>query len=154
VIITHDTINVSKYIQPITIDFALDVCDNLREDDRRELVEGYGLSPTEAAHEAASWSSSVGFVVPNGKTAGMAGVLPDKRIWMLCTDAIHDYPHTFAREAKRYVDSRTEMQLWNVVDKRNTVHLRLLKFLGFRFIDEVEYGPNNLPFIRFSKWDL
>jgi len=143
---------VSNYIKPLEFFFALDVCDNLREDDLRELVEGYGLSPKEAAEQAASWVSSVGFTVPNGKTAGMAGVTRDHRIWMLCTDAINDYPHTFVREAKRYVDSRPEPMLWNVVDKRNTVHLRLLKFLGFDFIDEVEFGPNQLTFIRFCKW--
>ena len=42
----------------------------------------------------------VSFTVPDGRTAGLAGVGDDGRIWMLCTDAIHDYPITFAREAK------------------------------------------------------
>ena len=70
---------------------------------------------------------------------------------MLCTPAIHDYPLTFAREAKRFIDSRQESRLWNYADKRNTVHLKLLKFLGFRFLDEIPFGPNQLPFIKFEK---
>ena len=54
--------------------------------------------------------------------------LHDTMIWMLCTPVIELYPMTFAREAKKFIDSRTEPLLWNVVDKRNTVHLKLLKF--------------------------
>ena len=94
---------------------------------------------------------SVWFEVPNGKTAGMAGVDQGGIIWMLCTPAIHEYPVTFARESKRYVESRTEHLLWNIVDKRNTVHLKLLKFLGFKFLREVSHGPNHLTFIEFCR---
>ena len=70
---------------------------------------------------------------------------------MLCTPAIHDFPLTFAREAKRFIDSRKESRLWNYADKRNTVHLKLLKFLGFTLLEEVPFGPNQLPFIKFEK---
>ena len=89
--------------------------------------------------------------MPNGKTAGMAGVDAGGIIWMICTPAIHEYPITFAREAKRFVESRTEPLLWNIVDKRNTVHLKLLKFLGFKFLREIKHGPNQLSFIEFCR---
>ena len=95
--------------------------------------------------------SAVYFTVPDGKTAGLAGVGKDGAIWMLCTPEIERYPITFAREAKRYVDSREEPLLWNIVDCRNTVHLKLLKFLGFTFLRKFEYGPNNLHFIEFCR---
>ena len=52
---------------------------------------------------------------------------------MLTTPAILDFPVAFAREAKRFIDSRTERVLWNYVDKRNTVHIKLLKFLALPF---------------------
>ena len=68
---------------------------------------------------------------------------------MLCTPVIEQYPHTFAREAKRFIERREEKLLWNIADKRNKVHLKLLKFLGFKFLREINYGPNNLPFIEF-----
>ena len=87
--------------------------------------------------------------MPNGRTAGLAGIEKDGRVWMLTTPDIHDYPVTFAREAKRFIDSRTEPLLWNIIDKRNTVHLKLLRFLGFKFLREIKYGPNNLTFIEF-----
>ena len=130
---------------------ALRVASNLRTEDYKELVEGHGLDPMEHLTLAVHRGFGVWFEVPNGKTAGMAGVGPDGAIWMLCTPAIHDYPVTFAREAKRFVESRTEPLLWNIVDKRNTVHLKLLKFLGFKFLREIKYGPNQLSFIEFCR---
>ena len=100
---------------------------------------------------AAFNGDTVYFNVPNGKTAGLAGVQEGGKIWMLCTPAIHDYPLTFAREAKRFIESREEKLLWNIVDKRNTAHLKLLKFLGFKFLRELKHGPNQLTFIEFCR---
>ena len=57
----------------------------------------------------------------------------------------------FIREAKKFIDSRKEKYLYNIVDKRNTVHLDLLRWLGFKFIREITYGPNNLSFIEFIR---
>ncbi len=130
---------------------AKEVASNLRDDDRREVEEGHGVDPYIAIVGKAQEGSCIYFEVPNGKTAGMAGVDDDGRIWMLTTDAIYDYPLTFARESKRFVERQTHDVLWNIIDKRNTVHLKLLKFLGFKFSEEIFHGPNQLPFIKFYK---
>ena len=130
---------------------AVEVASNLREDDYREVYEGHGVFPLLHIPQAAFNGDTVWFEVPNGKTAGLAGVQEGGKIWMLCTNAIHEYPLTFAREAKRFIESRQEKILWNIVDKRNTAHLKLLKFLGFKFLRELEYGPNNITFIEFCK---
>ena len=150
-IIHRKIIDVSKYIHPITLEAALEVASNLRPEDRREVEEGHGYDPIEYAKFIAQEGSTVYFTVPNGKTAGMAGVSTEGAIWMICTEAIKEYPHTFARESKRFVESRTEPLLWNVVDRRNIVHLKLLKFLGFKFLRELKYGPNQLTFIEFCR---
>ena len=139
-----------KYIHPCTLEAAYQVALNLRQEDLQECVEGHGIQPTIDIPLASLEGFCKYFTVPNGETAGIVGII-DTKIWMLTTPAIHKYPLTFAREAKRFIDSRTEPYLWNVVDKRNTVHLKLLKFLGFNFHEELLFGPNNLPFIRFSK---
>ena len=128
----------------------MSVASNLRSDDRREVEEGHGLDPFVMITSKAQEGSCVYFNVPNGKTAGMAGVDPGGLIWMLTTPAIEEYPVTFAREAKRYVE-RQKGLLWNIVDKRNTVHLKLLKFLGFKFLREIFHCPNQLTFIEFCK---
>ena len=139
-----------EYIHPITLEAAYDVASNLRPDDYRECVEGHGIVPTIHIPLASLNGFCRYFTVPNGETAGIVGI-DHCKIWMLCTNAIDDYPLTFAREAKRFIDSRPEPYLWNVVDKRNTVHIKLLKFLGFTFHDELLFGPNNLPFIKFDR---
>ena len=126
----------------------MEVASNLRPDDRREVEEGHGLDPFVMITSKAQEGSCVYFNVPNGKTAGMAGVDPGGLIWMLTTKAIEEYPVTFAREAKRYVE-RQKGLLWNIVDERNTVHLKLLKFLGFKFLRKISHGPNQLSFIEF-----
>ena len=141
----------SKYIHPLTMEAAVEVASNLRPDDFREVYEGHGHFPLLHLPQYTFNGESVYFEVPNGKTAGMAGVEPDGSIWMLCTPAIHDYPLTFAREAKRFVNSREHKLLWNIVDKRNTVHLKLLQFLGFKFLRELKHGPNQLTFIEFCR---
>ena len=141
----------SKYIHPITKEAAIKVASNLRLEDRREVEEGYGVDSTLALLDAVQKPSCVYFTVPSGKTAGMAGVDPGGQIWMLCTNAIEECPLTFVREAKRYVERQPDKLLWNIVDKRNVVHLKLLKFLGFRFLRELKHGPNQLTFIEFCR---
>ena len=75
------------------------VASNLLPDDYREVTEGHGHDPLNALVVGFQNCDSVYFEVPNGELAGMAGVHKDGQIWMLCTPAIYDYPHTFAREA-------------------------------------------------------
>ena len=141
----------SNYIHPITLEAAIEVASNLRDDDYREVKEGHGHEPLLHVPHSAFVGETVWFEVPNGKTAGLAGVQDGGKVWMLCTPAIHEYPLTFAREAKRFIESREEKLLWNIVDKRNTAHLKLLKFLGFKFLRELEHGPNKLTFIEFCR---
>ena len=141
----------SDYIHPITEEAAIYVASHLRDDDYREVKEGHGHEPLLYIPASAFYGDTVWFEVPNGRIAGLAGVQEGGQIWMLCTDAIHEYPLTFARESKRFVESRKEDLLWNIVDKRNTAHLKLLKFLGFKFLRELKHGPNQLTFIEFCR---
>ena len=141
----------SNYIHPITLEAALYVASHLRDDDYREVKEGHGHEPLRYIPQSSFYGDTVWFEVPNGKTAGLAGVQDGGQVWMLCTNAIHEYPLTFAREAKRFIESRKEELLWNIVDKRNAAHLKLLKFLGFKFLRELKHGPNQLTFIEFCR---
>lgn len=130
---------------------AYEVACNLRPEDYREVVEGHGHDPKFTLPIGAKQTDSVYFTSPTGVIAGVAGVGTEGEIWMLCTPAISTFPITFAREAKRYIESRPEELLWNIADKRNTTHLKLLKFLGFKFLRELTHGPNNLTFIEFCR---
>ena len=141
----------SNYIHPATVEAALGVASNLLPDDRREVEEGHGHDPVEIIPACANYGDTVYFTAPNGEIAGVAGVQEDGRIWMLCTPVIYKYPQWFVRNAKKYVESRQEKLLWNIVDKRNRVHIKLLRFLGFKFLRELKHGPNQLPFMEFCR---
>ena len=147
---TTDGMYVGKYIQPCTPELALQVGPNLRWEDRREVEETTGLTGEAAVLESYYRSAlSVYFTVPNGKAAGVAGVTPDNRIWMLCTKASEEYPHTFVREARRWVNSLVNPYLWNRADMRNESHIKLLKLLKFTFLRY--YVINGVPLIEFMK---
>jgi len=141
----------TRWKTPITTEAAISVASNLTIADQRECVEGWGLDNVLDIAMSAVTSDSFYFETPDGKTAAMGGVEPDGRIWMLSTPIIKECSSTFARETKRFVDNRTEKLLWNIVDKRNTTHIKLLRFLGFTFLREVLHGPNYLPFLEFCK---
>ena len=141
----------SNPFHPITNEAAFSVASNLSEADRRECAEGYGFTNVLDIALPVINSESYYFKTPDGRSAAMGGVEKDGRIWMLCTPLIKEYPITFARDCRRMIDSRKEKLLWNIADKRNTTHLKLLRFLGFKFLREVIHGPNNLTFIEFCK---
>ena len=81
-----------NYIHPITIEAATEVASNLRLEDYREVTEGHGLDPRVFLPMVAKEGSAVYFTVPDGKTAGLAGVGDGGAIWMLCTPEIHRTP--------------------------------------------------------------
>ena len=140
----------SKYIHPCTPQHALEVGFNLRSEDRREVEETMGLAAPAAVLQSYYNSDiSVYFTSPHGKAVGVAGVTPENIIWMLCTDEGDNHPHTFVREARRWVNSLDNPYLFNHVDMRNESHVKLLKLLRFKFINY--YVQNGVPLITFIK---
>ena len=149
-VITPEDMHVSKYIHPCTPQHALEVGFNLRSEDRREVEETMGLAAPAAVLQSYYNSDiSVYFTSPHGKAVGVAGVTADNIIWMLCTDEGDNHPHTFVREAKRWINSLDNLYLYNHVDMRNESHVKLLKLLRFKFINY--YVQNGVPLITFIK---
>ena len=142
----------SKFIKPLTAELALSVGQNLRQEDRREAEQLSGYCAEAICVQSyymSAYGSSVYFEVPNGKAAGVAGVTPENVIWMLCTEASTEYPHTFVREARRWVDGLPNPYVFNHADMRNESHIKLLKLLKFTFINYHVY--NGVPLIEFIK---
>ena len=142
----------SKFIKPCTPQLALEVGLNLRDDDRREVEETVGLHAPDAvlqSHYNSAHGCSVYFHDAHGKAAGVAGVSPNNLIWMLCTPVIETKPHTFVREAKRWLDGLPNPYLYNHADMRNEVHIKLLKFMAFKFIQY--HVHRGVPLIYFIK---
>ena len=124
---------------------------NLREDDKREVIEGAGLNPVLSFAECIVSSYTIKFITADGRIAGLAGVNADGCIWMMCTKCNSEYPLTFVKTAHYWLSTLPHKLLYNVADIRNTSHLKLLKHLGFKFLRVIPTGPNNLYFVEFAK---
>ena len=73
-------------------------------------------------------------------------------IWLLGTDDIEDHPTAFLRLCKRtFPRLMTPYDMvFNLMDKRNELHVKFVKWLGFTFIRERPFGPEGLPFYEFA----
>lgn len=72
-------------------------------------------------------------------------------VWLLATDDLLKYRTSFIRQCK-FVLSKMNSKfkvLTNIVDSRNEVHLRWLKWCGMFFIGE--YMVNDVKFYQFVK---
>jgi hypothetical protein len=74
-------------------------------------------------------------------------------VWMLGSDKIDEFPITFLRHNKEYIQDMAEGYdlLVNYVDSRNKKSIRWLKWLGFEIFPAEPAGILGIPFHRFEK---
>lgn len=146
----------SDLVRPTDIKQALEVAPYLRWQDKRE-VESCGHHPLFCLPLSVQVSESpIAFYTPSGEVAGMAGVRREDHavgvVWMLCTKAVETIPILFCKEARKWLDSQTQFDLlYNVADPRNTLHMKLLKHLGFKRLGYQSVGPSALTFVEFAR---
>lgn len=124
-----------------TADDAVPFAEKLREADKAEIKAASGLSSVDALRDGIA-ISDVTYVAEteNGDPICIFGVskhplnegcgIP----WMVGTDLIQTYFFVFLRDGKTKLlplITTTYPLLVNVVDSRNTVHLRWLEWMGF-----------------------
>jgi hypothetical protein len=127
---------------------------NLRHADKREILASTGTTPLNALL-GGYVQSEVCFTILDKENVpvGMFGVSKDGGIWLLATDDIFKIRFSFLRESRKVVNFLNTKYplLWNYVDCRNELHIRWLKWCGFKFIRKLNYGVLNLPFYEFVK---
>jgi hypothetical protein len=140
-----------------TVADAIEVANNLRPEDLDELLR-LGHDRLGVALSVVFSDVAVSFFNSEGEIAGVAGICPGAEdgiglIWMLCTPVVQTQPHTFVRQAKKWL--KTEQGnyrlLWNLADARNIYHHKLLKMLGFKALRSIPAGPYQLPFLEIVK---
>lgn len=141
----------SELIRKATLDDVAHIATNLLPEDEREIVEGAGLNPVLSMFLDIHTSDSVVFFTPDSTYAGIAGVSSDGCIWMHCTPAVKSIPILFCKEARSWIDGLHHPLLYNCADIRNTLHLKLLKHLGFKFLRVRPFGPYNRYFVEFVR---
>ena len=146
-----------KQYRPATVQDAVHVANNLRPEDLQE-VQGLGYDSMASIFSVLMSDVAVTFFNRKEEIAGVAGIVKDERpgvgiIWMLCTDKVQTEPHTFVRQAKRWLndEQRNYRLLWNLADARNLYHHKLLKMLGFKAINAYPTGPQKLPYLEIVK---
>ena len=144
-----------KYHHPASLKDSLVALNQLRPEDKAE-VEGFGHTLLDIPFGVLASEHATYFHVDE-EPAGIAGIVrlspTEGQIWMLCTPLITTKPHTFVRQAKKWLSSveREYSLLWNYADARNHAHHKLLKHLGFKALRTVPVGPKALPYYEIVK---
>jgi hypothetical protein len=74
-------------------------------------------------------------------------------VWLLGSPGIQDVRYSFLRQSRHWADVLHEDYevLWNWADARNQVHIKWLKWLGFRVIQSAPVGVNGEEFHQFLR---
>lgn len=133
---------------------------NMRQSDIDEVRASSGLTPTEAVRQSLSLSS-IAFCVESDTHGPCAifgaapGGLPGLGIvWMLGTDGIRKEGYSIAKQTRRYFDELNLEYpvLWNMIDGRNSLSMRWLRWGGFELlVEHPNHGPEGRPFYSFAR---
>ena len=143
-------------IRDTTVEEAFKAAPYLTYEDKREML-ALGQNPLVSLPLSVSMSEHpIAFEGPLTGLLGFAGVVPEDsgigRVWMLTLDAVKkENPKLFLRQAREWLDSQPFTLLHNAADTRNTMHLKLLKMLGFKRLATFPAHPHNQTFVEFAK---
>lgn len=135
----------------------------LRESDRLE-VEALGFTPEQALKFSFDSSDQRYAIIDDHGLIGMFGVgLNEDQssvvgcsvgcVWLLGSDRLKDIRFTFLRQCAHWVSQlhRDYPVLWNWADVRNELHLKWLKWLGFKIISTDAIGVGGEEFHQFIR---
>lgn len=150
-----------EYVRPATIQDIMWLIPRLRQADIDEVQAYLGIHPGDLLPQQLTLSDPCNVMVAEtGEVVGIFGVFPAPDepglgyVWMHCTDSLAKFPFQFLRRCIKGVKDLQEKYrvLTNVVDARNEVHIKWLKWCGFRFIARHEQmGVAGLPFYEFVR---
>lgn len=150
--------SVTRYHRPATVADAYFVAKYMREEDTAEWWAATGRSPFALLLEIVRERSVETIVDPTGTPIGLCGVtlVPNSStgyVWMCGTDRVKLYPRLFITEGRKWLSRWHQARpfLQNMVDARNTLHVRWLALMGFRFTGIVHPPASGLPFITFER---
>lgn len=130
----------------------------LRFEDKREILSATGLTPYEGLFFSYK-NSTTSFTIVNSKNIPVSifGINQINNslstIWLMATDGLKEIEKPFLRQNKELINflAKKHKILWNFVDCRNELHIKWLKWCGFKFLRKVNYGILNQPFYEIIK---
>lgn len=146
-------------IRPTIASDILDLAPRLREADVEEVHALAGVDPLAALAVGLFQSSScMTGVGRDGSIVGVFGVVPlpdgDASVWFLSSPEIVQNTREIIVEGRKWLDEQNALYpvLKNVCSKSNVVHLRLIRCLGFTFLEPMEdVGPGGITVIPFER---
>lgn len=150
------------YVKPTEAHEIDVVIRDLRKADIQEAM-ACGLEPKKAIIDSISQSTAVYTIMEGDRPIGLFGVGPTELksmpgvrvgcVWMVGTPGISRISSTFLRQSHKWIENLHNYYpvLWNWVYASNTVHIRWLKWLGFKIIGLGTKGPKGLPFYQFIR---
>ncbi len=149
------------YLKPATLGEAIALSQDLRPEDEAEIRAMSGHEPVVSLSHGVQFSDLPTTIMDeDGSILGMFGAVSMGNqprvgaVWMLCSPKILKYRRRFAKESRQWIEAMHQRYdlLWNVVDERNTVHIRWLQWCGFTFINRHEtLGVEKVPFLEFVR---
>ena len=130
----------------------------LRFEDKREIVSALGITPYAGLYFSFK-NSTVCFTIVNYKNIPVSifGISKinntSSTIWLMATNGLKEIEISFLKQNKEFINFlvKRHKMLWNYVDCRNELHIKWLKWCGFKFLRKVNYGVLNKPFYEFIK---
>lgn len=149
------------YVRKAAISDATSVGPNLRAADRNELAALTKQSPVSVIEDGINDSpNSYTVCLRDGDTpcavfgVNESGDTDIGVVWCLGTDDLFRIALKFLRNSKWWVNElhKKHKVLFNVIDSRQTVYIKWLKWLGFTFVRTFEkYGLENRRFLLFIR---
>lgn len=145
--------------RPSTPEDVLDLAPRLRKEDVAEVWAINQCSGLKALQDGLMASDECLTIEDDaGKVVGMFGVAPLEKgvgaIWLLASDDLPRVRKEFLRQTRpwvQYFQTRYPV-LTNMVDARNEVHIKWIKWAGFTFTNRQEtVGPDGVQFLEFYK---
>jgi len=149
------------YVTYSNIGDAAHVAANLRAADRAELAAVSRITPLRIIEDGILESSRVHtvWIKESGNPCAIFGVRDSGHpglgvVWLLGTDDLFKYAHKFLRNSRPWVDVlHNEFKvLFNVIDERQDVYIKWLRWVGFDFVRNFEnYGVEGKDFRLFLR---
>jgi hypothetical protein len=147
------------HIRPATVDDARSLAPRLRQADVAEIEAGLGLPPLDglllSMLTGPSWA-----IVHDGLVIGIFGAGRHPRhqntgvVWMLGSADVArpEIKYEFLQRSRQVCDLFNERYpvLTNYIDARNELHVRWIRWLGFKIVNTTETAEG-VPFHEFAR---
>lgn len=145
-------------VLPVSVQDVPAIAAIARQADIDELTEGLGVSIEDALLCGIRDSLNAKQIVVDGQVVAVFGdavfsLLGSVGVpWMISTVHVQKHAKAFLKVCKPQVQQMLTRHhhLMNYVDARNTVAIRWLKWLGFKFEPAAPYGARRFPFHKFT----